>query len=101
MIYLDFKKAFDKVDHKILFQKVRELGIGGKIGKWLQSFLSNREQVVIVNGAKSSAAKVQSGVPQGSMLGPLLFLIMMGDINKDIAHSFYPVLQMTLGYGNL
>ena len=86
-IYLDFSKAFDKVDHQILMKKVESLGIGGKLKAWLTAFLTNRQQQVKVNGALSPKEWVKSGVPQGSVLGPLLFLIMMYDINKDVLHS--------------
>ena len=80
-------KAFDKVDHGILLRKVKALGIGGKLGTWLHSFLSERTQSVAVDGHKSEAAAVRSGVPQGSVLGPLLFLIHLGDINSNVGSS--------------
>lgn len=87
-IYLDFSKAFDKVDHGVLMQKLYKIGIRGKLGKWIYSFLHDRHQVVVVDGNKSEYASVISGVPQGSVLGPLLFLIMMGDIDDDILYAF-------------
>ena len=83
-IYLDFSKAFDKVDHNILLAKLANLGIGGKIHSWITSFLKNRQQVVRVEGQLSQKVWVKSGVPQGSVLGPLLFLIMMLDITDNI-----------------
>ena len=86
-IYLDFSKAFDKVDHNILLAKLANLGIGGKIHAWITSFLKNRQQMVRVDGCLSEKVWVRSGVPQGSVLGPLLFLIMMLDITNDIQHS--------------
>ena len=64
------------------------MGISGKIGKWIHSFLTGRKQSVVVNGSKSPPADVLSGVPQGSVLGPILFLILIGDIDKNVAHSF-------------
>jgi len=88
VIYLDFAKAFDKLDFNVTLSKLKSLGINGKIGRWLQSFLTNRQQAVIVNGVKSSPAPVISGVPQGSVIGPLLFLILIGDIDKEVSHSF-------------
>ena len=87
-IYLDFAKAFDKVDHGIVLKKLSLLGIQGKLLIWIKSFLSERTQMVLVNGVLSDPAPVLSGVPQGSVLGPLLFIILMGDIDKNIVHSF-------------
>jgi hypothetical protein len=85
VIYLDFAKAFDKLDFNITLANLKSLGIDGKIGRWLQSFLTNRHQSVIVNGVKSDTAP---GIPQGSVIGPLLFLILIGDIDKNVVHSF-------------
>ena len=87
VIYLDFAKAYDKVDHGILIHKVREMGIMGKIGVWLHSFLTNREQSVAVSGVVTQPSVVTSGVPQGSVLGPLLFLIHISDITDHTEHS--------------
>ena len=75
VIYLDFAKAFDKVSHKILLRKIENLGINGKVLTWLKSFLSNRYQSVTVEGELSFLHLVLSGVPQGTVLGPLLFII--------------------------
>lgn len=88
VIYLDFAKAFDKLDLNITLKKLKHLGVDGKIGRWLHSFLTNRHQTVVVNGEKSEPAPVISGVPQGSVIGPLLFLILIGDIDKEVAHAF-------------
>lgn len=87
VVYLDFSKAFDKVDLNLALTKVQNLGIGGKILKWLQSFLTNRYQTVLVDGTPSNPTPVISGVPQGSVLGPLIFLILMGDIDEKVQHS--------------
>ena len=88
VIYLDFAKAFDKVDIGITLRKLNQMGIGGNLGRWLFSFLNGRTQTVIVDGRCSRPGPVLSGVPQGSVLGPLLFLILLGDIDEQVAHSF-------------
>ena len=87
VIYLDFSKAFDKVDHKILMKKVKQFGIEGKIYTWLENFLTNRYQQVIVDGILSSKERVISGVPQGTVLGPLLFLIYINDLEPELKNS--------------
>ena len=86
VLYLDFSKAFDKVDHAILLQKLKSIGIHGKLHLWLKEFLSNRKQFVLVNGSKSREEIVRSGVPQGTVLGPLLFIIYINDITEVIKH---------------
>ena len=87
VVYLDFSKAFDKVDFHILLNKLKHLGIDGKLGRWLYAFLIKRTQTVVVNGARSFQILVKSGVPQGSVLGPLLFLILMSDIDSNVQSS--------------
>ena len=87
MIYLDFSKAFDKVDHGILLHKLKDVGIRGKFGIWFFQFLTNMTHYVRIPGGISKYNPVLSGVPQGIVLGPLLFLIMISDINKGTTAS--------------
>ena len=87
MIYLDFAKSFDKVDHGVLLHKLKQLGITGKLGNWFLSSLSNRNHFVCILGGVSSDGSVLSGVPQGTVLEPLLFLVLLSDISSDINHS--------------
>ena len=87
VVYLDFAKAFDKVDHNILLHKLKNLGINGKTLRWIQNFLQERVQRVVVNGMLSTPHQVISGVPQGSVLGPLLFFFLIGDIDDGVLHS--------------
>lgn len=88
VVYLDFAKAFDKVDIGVTLRKLHQMGIRGSLGRWLVSFLTGRLQSVVVNGKVSQPQPVISGVPQGSVLGPLLFLILLGCIDENFAHSF-------------
>ena len=74
-IFVDLQKAFDTVDHDILLSKLYHYGVRGNSYLWFKSYLSNRKQFVSINGFNSSSLAIKCGVPQGSILGPLLFLI--------------------------
>ena len=87
VIYLDFAKAFDKVDHGILMMKLVALGVGGLVLNWIHEFLTRRVQIVKVEGSYSCEAGVTSGVPQGTVLGPILFLLFLGDIDRELVYA--------------
>ena len=88
VIYMDMSKAFDKVNHKILIKKLKDsFGTSGNLLYWLESYLSNRKKLVTVLGATSSARTVLSGVPQGSILGPILLLLHVNDLPNAVHYS--------------
>ena len=90
-IFLDFQKAFDTVDHSILLDKLHCYGIRGIANQWFFSYLSNRQQSVVYNGYESELKVINCGVPQGSTLGPLLFLLIINDLT-NVSSFFMPII---------
>ena len=81
-VFIDLEKAFDTVDHQILLQKRYHYGIRGSADNWFQSYLFNRQQVVFISGSSLELMSIKCGVPQGSTLRPLLFLLYTNDLNS-------------------
>ena len=86
-VFLDISRAFDKVWHNGLIFKLEENGITGNLLRLFQNYLSNRKQQVVLNGSYSDYSSIESGVPQGSVLGPLLFLVYINDLERNIKYN--------------
>jgi retron-type reverse transcriptase len=84
---MDFAKAFDKVSHRRLLYKLKYYGIQTHTLNWIQAFLTDRTQTVVIDGVTSNTVPVTSGVPQGTLLGPILFLIYVNDFPEYLTHS--------------
>ena len=97
-LIMDFSKAFDKVSHSLLIHKLQCYGITGKTNNWIKSFLSDRTQHVLIEGETSDSIDVESGVPQGSALGPSLFLFYINDMPENIKSTVRLFADDTIAY---
>ena len=101
VIYLDFAKAFDKVPHQRMLRKLKGYGVTGRILKWIESWLSDRFQRVCIGGGRSGWRRVTSGIPQGSVLGPILFLVFIDDLDEGIKSRILKFADDTKMFGRV
>ena len=100
MIYMDTSKTFVKVNHGCMLQKLHAFGFGGSLLQWFSSYLMGRYQRVTVLGETSDTLPVSSGIPQGSILGPMLFLIYVNNLPDSVLTSHVVIMPMTQKYIN-
>uniref|UniRef100_A0A1X7VSN2 Reverse transcriptase domain-containing protein n=1 Tax=Amphimedon queenslandica TaxID=400682 RepID=A0A1X7VSN2_AMPQE len=99
VIHLDIKKAFDTVDHNVLLERLWNCGIRGEMWNLIQSYLSHQQQCVSVRGSRSSLLAMTSGVPQGSLVGPLFLILYINDLPAGTLHSSFCCMQMMASAG--
>lgn len=98
VLYMDFSKAFDKVPHERLLKKLSAHGTDARITNWIRAWLCDRKQRVVINGVSSSWCRVTCGVPQGSVLGPLLFIIYINDTDRGVCSKILKFVDDTKIY---
>jgi len=101
ILYLDFQKAFDKVPHCRLVSKLAAYGISGDVLRWIENWLSRRKQRVVLGGRASEWSDILSGVPQGSVLGPVLFVLYITDIDDTVNSKILTFADDTIIYSRV